>query len=367
MQSEFPWSRVPAEIAHEIAAHNADDVPSLRAMCLVSQTMRFLAIEHLFAFIHFAREQDFSWWAAMLHRTPRLRTIVKKVKFSYADFEDKAWIMRHREVYSPKRLHEAVVPPQIPTMPNIRVVEWEGNEWERDPGSFPISMAVASMALFPNINELHLRYVMFDSLEQVATLLGACGRLRVLSVCCTDVVQPDLPAFLALHTLSISLTEAELVLNALDAAPALTALVLPILLFNEDEGRDLTEFTSILHTVFPWGPHGQSQSMKSILTRKFPLLRRLRFQFCLARNSTIHFRRGLRRRMERQLRERLEQTGAEVAGYFDFELEWLDDDYRPVVYNKANGKPQWQLHMGIPEPETEESDCEVEDEPCVFA
>ncbi|KAJ6491263.1 hypothetical protein C8R47DRAFT_1319605 [Mycena vitilis] len=213
-----------------------------------------------------------------------------------------------------------------------------------------------TVAYMVNINELHLCYVMFDSLEQAAALLGACGRLRVLSVCCTDVVQPDLPfgpdsppfdlsslerlaivnfscissmimrspptellslsyvdfdiqdvrkigtttlqllapsftnldlvpyfthisdtlqlvdlfsrlpAFLALHTLSISLTDAELVLNALDAAPALTALVLPILLFHDDRA-------GISHSL---------PSMKSLLTRKFPLLRRLGFQFCLA-------------------------------------------------------------------------------------
>jgi hypothetical protein len=49
-----------AEIAHEIAGHNADDVGTLRAMALVSKTTRSVAITHLFSRIHFACVEDFS-------------------------------------------------------------------------------------------------------------------------------------------------------------------------------------------------------------------------------------------------------------------------------------------------------------------
>ncbi|KAJ7669396.1 hypothetical protein DFH06DRAFT_1294177, partial [Mycena polygramma] len=184
------WSRIPTEIALEIVAHNTDDVPSLRAMCLVSKSMRSLAIEHLFSFVDFACEQDISWWRDMLQRTPELQTIVKKVKFSYVDFGDKFWIMRHPEVYSPKQLHEAVVPLQIPTMPNVRVVEWEG--WDGT-NFFPISMAVACMALFPKVTELDLCFITFNTMDDIVKLLGTCGILRALSVCCIQATQEDVP------------------------------------------------------------------------------------------------------------------------------------------------------------------------------
>ncbi|KAJ7669365.1 hypothetical protein DFH06DRAFT_1468977 [Mycena polygramma] len=445
-QSVSCWSRLPPELALEIAAYNADDAPSLRAMCLVSKAIRSLGIEHLFSFIQFSCAQDFSWWDTMVHRTPRLRNIVKKVKFSneVSNFEDEGWMMRHPEVYAPKGLHEAVVPPQILTMPNVHIVEWEGDLQF----SFAVSMACAYMALFPNVTELDLRYLTFSTVVDIVELLSSCRRLRVLSTCCTDVlintsvdpksppldltaleelriesytcifplVQSSPPATLfslkwvdfeieeiqaaemvlqlaapslvnldmalnpldsdedaisllveqfrrmptlpSLERLSISLAEAEPVLDALKAVPTLTTLILRIPLPFADDELDHPYFDAILQSAFPWG--GQPESMKSVLTWKFPFIRRIGFHFCAPNNSTIHFRRDLRRRMERQLMERLEETGAHVAEYL--ELNWLDGNYDPVVYNKINGKPPWKLEPDIQEPDTEESDCEWDEE-----
>ncbi|KAJ7669390.1 hypothetical protein DFH06DRAFT_182776 [Mycena polygramma] len=437
--SESLWSRIPAEIALEIVAHNADDVPSLRAMCLVSKNMRSLGIEHLFASIVFAREQDISWWRDMLQRTPRLRTIVKKVKFSALNFGDKAW--RHPEMYPPEQLHEAVVPPQISTMPNVRVVEWEG--WDDETAFFPVSMAVAYMPLFPNMVELDLSIITFNTMDDVVKLLGTCGKLRALLVCFLQVAHEDaplstvassdpkalerltiksftcilqlmtisppagllsfryidvdiediqaaervlqlaapslvnlelapdfesdpdailleeqfrrMPALPSLETLTIPLLEAAPLLNALKA-PTLTTLILRIPLFLKDVERDRAYFDTVLHNAFPWG--GQSESMKSALMQKFPLLRRIKIHLSIPRNSPIHFRRGLRRRMERQLWEQLEETGADVS--VSLELAWLDDDNNPVRYNKTSGKPPWTFRGRFKEPETEESDCESE-------
>ncbi|KAJ7669375.1 hypothetical protein DFH06DRAFT_1180772 [Mycena polygramma] len=440
-QPVLSWSRFPRELADEIAGHNIDDVPTLGAMCLASKTMRLSAIEHLFSTVHFTCADDFNpWWANMLRRTPRLQTAVRKVKFS-DKFQTEAWKRRHPGSLRPKQLHEAVVPPQIPVMPNVRVVEWAG-----DQGLIPISMAVAYMALFPNMTELSLRSLTFTSMDDVVKLLGSCGRLRVLSTSCTDVLldtpvdrksspldltaleelelggytcilplimtrrfpptglvslrylnfetidiqaaertlhlaapslisldlAPDLsinahvirfmvemfcrlPPLQALRTLSISLYQAEQVLNASKDAPTLTTLILRIPLFHVDVDRNSIDFDWILQAVFPWGR--KSESMRSALTRKFPLIRRLGFHFCAPRKSPIHFRRGLRRRMERQLMKRLEETEADVAEMV--ELDWLDDNYDPVVYNRSTGKPPWKLDPEIPEPESEASDCEL--------
>ncbi|KAJ7669377.1 hypothetical protein DFH06DRAFT_1294162 [Mycena polygramma] len=418
-------------------------------MCLVSKTMRSLAVEHLFSSIRFGCEQDLSFWETMVPRTPRLQTIVKKVTFCETGFEDEDWIMRDPAVYSPRRrLREAVVPPQISPMPNVRIVEWEGDS----DMYLAVPMAVAYMSLFPNVEALGLDYITFDGLDEAAKLLGACGRLKVLStfntnarvktLCSTvgqeispfdftaleeltidfytcllplvtssspagllsfryvnfgidDDIQaaetvlqhaassltnldlamapsstfddPDdlrlmvelfgrLPALPALRTLALSVTQAEPILNE-STAPALITLILriPLLFFGSVE-LDCAIFDEILQTFLPWG--GRSESMRSALTHKFPLLRRITFHFCVAQQSPIHFRRGLRRRVERQLMKRLEETGADIAELV--ELDWLDDDYDPVVYSKTSGKPPWKLAPGTLEPETEASDCGIQ-------
>jgi len=90
--------------------------------------------------------------------------------------------------------------------------------------------------------------------------------------------------------------------------------------------------------------------------QKFPLIQRIGFYFCAPRTSGMHFRRGLRRRMERELKNRLQETGADLGEYL--EVGWLDSNFNPVVYSKTNGKPRWKLPPDVTEPETEQSDCE---------
>ncbi|KAJ7098224.1 hypothetical protein C8R44DRAFT_988770 [Mycena epipterygia] len=179
--STFPLgSRVPVELADEIAGHNADDVLSLRAMSLVSKTMRSSAITHLFSIVHFACVEDFSRWLDMLERTPRLKIIVKKVKFSDPDSEE-SWVRRHRGSQSVTRLAHAPVPPTIPPMPNVRVVEWApaSNFGVADPDP---TIGIAYMALFPSIKKLFLRNIRFSRLVPLTNFVGACGSLKGLSL-----------------------------------------------------------------------------------------------------------------------------------------------------------------------------------------
>ncbi|KAF7348585.1 hypothetical protein MVEN_01376100 [Mycena venus] len=439
---ESPWSPfgIPPEIALEIAAHNADDVASLRAMSIVSKAMRFLAIDHLFSFIHFACEQDFSTWETMVRRTPRLSSIVKKVKFDDPDLDSKyGWLKCFRSMDFPDRLFQAVVPPRIPTMPNVRAVEW-------DAFRIDTTMWVAYMSLFPNMKELHFTALAAE-VHQLDDLLGACGRLSVLSFRRVEVLhngqrqwgivhQPPakqqrppldlsaleglsltdsetipisnrlpgiqeylislvegspptglksitfgafcevttstmerilplavtsltnlclllpailgeifsaLPSFPALDVFSIRLTQgknqAADIINAL-AAPNLTTLLFRIDAFDEHRHQ-----TNILNAHFPWGSD-HFESMKTVLTRKFPLLRRIGFHF-LCRGFQI----------------RLEETGADVAEYL--ELGWFDGEDNPVVYSKANGKPSWKWpaeDVVASEPETEDSDCYLDED-----
>jgi hypothetical protein len=168
------------------------------------------------------------------------------------------------------------------------------------------------------------------------------------------------PALLALNTLSLCLNDqAEHVLNALQAAPNLTVLNFYIILCDDDDHENRETFCDILDEAFPWDASAaKPTSMRSILLHKFPLIRRVGFYFCAQRRSTLHFRRGLRGKMERQLKDRLEETLADLGEYFN--VGWLDEKYHPVVYSQKNGKPQWglppdSLHQ---EPETEASDWE---------
>jgi hypothetical protein len=161
-----------------------------------------------------------------------------------------------------------------------------------------------------------------------------------------------LPEFPALDTLSLVLNEwSEGLVSALPAAPRLTTLHLRVV-FGHEDYHSREDFRGIIHRVFPWG----GQSMRGALTQKFPLLQRTEFQFCAPRHSVMHFRRGLRRRMERELVARLQDTGADLVEYLD--VRWLDSEYSPVVYSKTNGKPRWKLPPNHFEPDTEESDCE---------
>ncbi|KAJ6471128.1 hypothetical protein C8R47DRAFT_1077470 [Mycena vitilis] len=165
-------SQLPPELALEIAAHNADDVPSLCEMCLVSRFTRLSAIPHLFSTVHLACPADFSWWNAMLSRTPRLKDVVQKVKFS--DAEDEAWTI------TAEKIKYILVPPLISTMPGVHIVEW-------DAIGVNIPMAARCMIMFPNVKELHLKSLCFSGFINLAELLGVCGRLTHLSFDDVDI------------------------------------------------------------------------------------------------------------------------------------------------------------------------------------
>ncbi|KAJ7098219.1 hypothetical protein C8R44DRAFT_748082, partial [Mycena epipterygia] len=144
-----------------------------------------------------------------------------------------------------------------------------------------------------------------------------------------------LPVLPTLDSLTIWLSpnyQAEGLINRL-TAPNLTTLIFRIVFNQRNYGHEYVlhsdDFNLMLETVFPWGPY-VSGSMKRPLTRKFPLLRQIRFHFCAYRTSDLHSKRGLRRQIERRLKERLKETGADVEEYL--ELAWLDEDYNLVTY-----------------------------------
>jgi hypothetical protein len=167
-----------------------------------------------------------------------------------------------------------------------------------------------------------------------------------------------LPAFPALCTLTLWLSpnrQAECMLTALNPMPNLTSLVFRVVLESHFVKGQYDDFREILYTAFPWDG---SESMKSILLRTFPLLRHIAFHFCVSRHSDTHFRRGLRRQIERDLKLHwLKKGDVDLAEYL--ELVWLDEDYNPVTYKKTNGKPPWTISRSEwnKEPETEASDC----------
>ncbi|KAJ7098240.1 hypothetical protein C8R44DRAFT_748104 [Mycena epipterygia] len=450
--AESPWSRMPAELADEIAGHNAHDVPSLRRMALVSKTVRSSAITHLFSVIHFTCVEDFSRWLDMLRRTPRLGVIVKKVKFSDPN---ELWARRHSGLQSVTKLTHAPVPPTIPVMPNVRVVEWARAPGTKrfDLAEFDPTIGIAYMALFPSIEKLHLRNIAFRGLVPAANFLSVCKSLKVLSLTSVEFYdsEPDsdsdgglplamthwsrlspspfnltdleelavasirypkskkdylvelleisppaalkslsfdpgiheylnenspcsalttfeklirlgahsvinlaieptfggqsenrkildildhLPALPALNSLTIRLgtnRQAEWLINALTSAPNLTTLTFRIVFHQDAYDRIREALIEILDSVFP--SDASRSILKSVLTRKFPLIRKVRFHFCAPRASDMHSRPGLRKKIERRLKEKLEETGADLEEYL--ELAWFDQDYNPVTYTQV--------------------------------
>ncbi|KAJ7718680.1 hypothetical protein DFH07DRAFT_331805 [Mycena maculata] len=436
VQSVGPWSRIPPEIAHEIAGHNADDVPTLCAMSLVSKSTRSLAIIHLFSFIHFSCAEDFPRWLDMLGRTPTLGTIVRRVKFTEPD---EYWLRHRRGLSSATPLIKSAVQPIIPVFPNAEFVEWHAFHRQTT-----LAMATAHMALFPNVTTVHLKDTSYHDSAHLINFLGACGGLKTLCLSCViqgesgsdseeselashhindkptpldltglenltviecgdeerDCVacliaasppsglksltfgDPDepcslhsmesllrlgtqslveltiptaletdddqglmemfsrLPVFPLLNTLTIWLgpdPQDKHILNALQGAPNLTTLIFRILL-DDDEDYVSEDFDTILGEALWSSP----ESMKAVLTRKFPLCRRFAVHFCVLGDSHLHFQPGLRGKMERRLTDRLEEIGVGMSEYL--EVEWLDNEFNPVTYNKTDGKPPWKAN-----------------------
>jgi hypothetical protein len=150
----------------------------LRAISLVSKATRSLVIPHIFSTIQFDCVEDFGWWLDILRRTPVLTTVVKKVKFHAARSDWRRRRDRRGLKCAVTTLRSHTAPPVIPPMPRVRAVEWAGvNLIYTD----IVAMAVAHTALFPNVEKLHLCNLEF-SFAGLANLLGACGRLKSLSL-----------------------------------------------------------------------------------------------------------------------------------------------------------------------------------------
>jgi hypothetical protein len=145
-------------------------------MSLVSKTTRLLAIPHIFSTIQFACVEDFAQWLDILGRIPMLETVVKAVKFFEADRD---WLRRWRRLKSAAPLGGSTAPPVIPALPSVRSVEWDGMSMSYA-NSNSVAMAVAHMALFPNVDTLRLCGMEFG-FAALASLLGACGQLKCLS------------------------------------------------------------------------------------------------------------------------------------------------------------------------------------------
>ncbi|KAJ7434166.1 hypothetical protein FB451DRAFT_296833 [Mycena latifolia] len=168
-----------------------------------------------------------------------------------------------------------------------------------------------------------------------------------------------LPALQTLHSLTIGLEPnhpAKSLIQTL-AAPNLSTIIFRIGFSGDGVDEHRKHLDETLRVAVPWAT---SESLKSFLKCKFPLLRRIGFHLFVARDSDLHFRRGLRRRMERRLTEYLDQMGADVTEYL--ELQWLNGNCKPVTYSHTNGKPPWTIEHSSwnKEPKTEASDCETD-------
>ncbi|KAJ7868747.1 hypothetical protein B0H14DRAFT_3583484 [Mycena olivaceomarginata] len=339
------WSDIPLELAQEIAGHNADDRATLRAMSL------------------FACAEDFAQWLDILGRTPMLETVVKAAKFFEADRD---WLRRWRRLKSAAPLGGCTAPPVIPALPSVRSVEWDGMSMSYA-NSNSVAMAVAYMALFPNVDTLRLCGMEFG-FAALASLLGACGQLKRLSFHAATAEEgdsdseidsgADLPLFdlTALEELVAAWSRGEIYQRNPIGATSHQA-DFRVALYDEVDEADTEEFDKILRDLLPWR-RPASESMKTVLARKFPSCQKIEFHFCIPRDSDMHFRRGLRRSRERRLRDRLEANGARIPDLL--RVEWLDKAYKPVMYSETNGKPPWRWMNRHPEPETEASDCEYE-------
>ncbi|KAJ7018252.1 hypothetical protein C8F04DRAFT_1152101 [Mycena alexandri] len=427
---ESPWSKIPTDIAHEIAGHNANDINTLRSMCLVSTAMRSLAIEHLFSTINLASPDDVSQWLSMLSRTPNLNTIVKKIRLS-----SQANRPRTDDSWSGV---PPITTPMIPSIPSVRVFEYDGELRTLD-----ASMAMVHLPLFPNLTELRICRMSFgDSGQILSALLSTYPQIKVLafsrvsfnqlgqddpqefisfalpsletlevtegsgdvedevlvevikssrptaikSLNCDvfrwehrcslvamnnlllfasaslthltlnpsflqddEQVLSDLPTFPALQSLTIRFTlngSAERTLDTLRAVN-LTTLIIRLAYSSSNDARNRNRFHTSLRL---WS---NSSQVGSIL-KNFPALRRVGLQLSFSRTSVVHFRRGLRRRMERQLYGVLETIGL-GKGIQLLPIEWVDDRYQLVLYHQGNGKAPWKWREEEPEPETEAS------------
>ncbi|KAF8138077.1 hypothetical protein K438DRAFT_725695 [Mycena galopus ATCC 62051] len=183
----FPWS-TSVDMAHEIAGHNADDAPTLRAMSLVSQATRSSVLRHLFSTIHFACVEDFSRWLDILSWTRTLATAVKKVKFPD---QGNRWLGRHRGLKATTPLGGYAALPVIPPSPSVWSIEWYVNSTD-----CAITMMFAHMASFPNTEKLHFRSMGFN-FAQLTNLVSACAHFKILSFHSAILAEENEPDYIS--------------------------------------------------------------------------------------------------------------------------------------------------------------------------
>ncbi|KAF8175522.1 hypothetical protein K438DRAFT_1771133 [Mycena galopus ATCC 62051] len=141
-------SDIPAEITHEIAEHNADDLPT----SLVSQTTRLSVIKHIFPTINFQSVEDFLQWLDMLGRTA-----------SHLGEES--------------QIHQLQGARLAPAWAEIRhpVVD--------------VATILAPLA-FPSVAKLHLDHTSF-TFRGLTKILRACGQLKSLSFRAATLAEGD--------------------------------------------------------------------------------------------------------------------------------------------------------------------------------
>ncbi|KAJ7199253.1 hypothetical protein GGX14DRAFT_662564 [Mycena pura] len=184
------WLRLPLEITYEIAHCNAHDRSTLCAMALVSKTMRSIAIQFLFATIQFSWAEDVKLWIAMMRRMPELGIWIVKEVFFYSPNlgTAKGLPLKKRRKTGKNRHRAAVGVLDIPQMPSVRLVSFEGDSCR--PCATNSAKLVPYLSVFPSMTELHISCMMFADIEDLATLLGACEKLRSLTFINFEVYSP---------------------------------------------------------------------------------------------------------------------------------------------------------------------------------
>ncbi|KAJ7770693.1 hypothetical protein B0H16DRAFT_1452115 [Mycena metata] len=351
--------------------------------------MRSWAVKPLFSAVRFRCVEDISLWHTAVDWTPGLETVVRMVTFSVsggghavqylASFPNMKELhlcemfrcsiadisqlvgacsrlraLSFKGVYSVKSASDSLLTPQLnlSALKDLTFLHCVSQD-----KIFPLELLGKSQ---PNcLRSLTFVGQVHYSLLGIEKLLWfAAPSLVNLTMYATSRVESEipqvvemfnhLPAFPVLNTLSIVLDpeqgvvpndhHAEQLINALDSAPHLTALILRITIFPSRYFRD------ILRLAFPLCSSG---SMKSFLTRRFPLIQRIVFHFCLQTQPPVHLPCGYRRWMEHRLRQRLEEAGEDVTEYL--EMEWFDDEFEldPVVYTQTHEKAPWEVETGF--------------------
>ncbi|KAK7059744.1 hypothetical protein R3P38DRAFT_2837606 [Favolaschia claudopus] len=168
-QAFQPWKCIPPELAREIVEHLADDVSSLRALCLASSITRSFALEQLFSVVNFRSRDDIGRWLDILEWTPALEKVVKNIGLSF----DALPSLNIDE--SPS--DTSVLARALSALRNVRVLKLD---LASDPDC-DATQARAHISLFSHLEELHLTSSYLTDTDTLTSLLTSFTNLRVLS------------------------------------------------------------------------------------------------------------------------------------------------------------------------------------------